>query len=423
MEPTTRVVTLAHYHILQEMREHWATFYDSEHTARLAKICMAYLSLDKFSTGPCHDMSTFREHLEEHPFLYYTSHYRGYHARAALLLGTCEADVHCFLESSRAMNVELSLQISEYNPEDKQRPLELHPNQYLGLSALQIASRHGLGTIVRDILKTDPDMISKVDRNGKTALHEAALAGWEDIVSILIEAMADCSSTDNDGKTPFNYAAERGNAKVISILQDEHVRNGDGQKTLEEALCDAAEAGNTGVVRELLKLDVDSNAIKHECSAIAKASRRGHKVVVRMLLEKGANPSYLGASPDDSSIPLHQAIRHGHFDVAALLLDYGADIEARDERRRTALFETLNTADTRGAALAALLLNFGIDISSRDTMGNGILYVAAEIGAFEHASRFVDRGSNRSQTLVLHTAGARHTKIFSLLVVEQIHTV
>lgn len=414
IEPTTKIVTIAHYDILQEMRQQWVKFFAPQHTKRLAKTCIAYLSLAEFARGPCHKVYTFRRRLEEYPFLDYASHYWGYHARAALSSETWEADIigdiHGLL--SQSMNVALSLQVSEFRPGSKQKTLSMYPDRFLEVSELQIASRHGLAPIVRNLQRTRPEMISYQDSYGKTALHEAAQAGWDDIVEFLINAGADPSLVDDEEKTPISYAAESGHGKIIEIL-----RSGHDQQALEEAFCDAAEAGKTSVVKELLDLGVNPNARKFGSSAITVASRRGHKSVVRLLLDRRVSPSSLDRWPSDS-IPLHQAIRNGNVDTAALLLDFGADIDARDESGRTALFETLNIPDIRGAAL---LLKNGIDISCCDLKGDNVLHEAARKGAVEHASRFVDRGidvniPNKEGLTSLHLASRYgHLEIAMLL--------
>ena len=410
MEPTTRVVTVADYDILQEMRERWFEIFGSDQTATLAEICVAYLLLADFSGGPCHDIATLRGRLEEHPFLDYASHHWGYHARKALLLDACRADfiddIHRFLQ--QRMNLALSLQVSNYDPEGKPKTLAIDPDRFLGLSELQVASRHGLAAIVKDVLRMNPNVVSISDRDGRTALHEAAQAGWEDIVSMLIDAGADPSLMDDEEKTPFVYAAECGHAKVISILERHYVRGDHRQQALEEALCDAAEAGKTQVVKELLDLKVSPDAEKSSISAMTAASLKGHKQIIRLLLKNGASVSYHDGLPSDS-IPLHQAIKNGHVELAALLLDFGANIQTRDQLNRTALFETLGTPDIRGAAL---LLKNGIDISCRDSMGNTVLHEAARRGSVEHALRFVDRGvdvtmPNEEGLTPLHLA-ARH---------------
>jgi len=71
-------------------------------------------------------------------------------------------------------------------------------------------------------------------------------------------------------------------------------------------------------------------------------------------------------SPNDF-IPLHHAVRLGQVDIAALLLDYGLNIQTRDALKRTALFETLSTPDLGGANL---LLVHEINIFVCNYMGN-----------------------------------------------------
>ena len=410
MEPTTRVVTLAHYDVLQEMRERWTEIFGADQAAKLAETCIAYLLLVDFSGGPCHVISTLRERLEKHPFLDYASRYWGYHARKALLLPDCKAhikdNIHRFLK--QPMNLVFSLQVCNYGPEGKQKPLDTDFDRFLGVSGLQIASRHGLTAIVEDFLSTDPGIISIPDRKGRTALHEAAQAGWDDIVSMLIENGADPSLKDDKEKTPFFYAAECGHVGVISVLEKHHMCGDHHHRILEEALCDAAEAGKTSVVEKLLHFGVSPNAEKSNITAMAAASRRGHKQIIRLLLENEASVSYNDGLPS-ASIPLHQAVRNGHVGIAALLLDFGASIQTRDQLNRTALFETLSTPDIRGAAL---LLKNGIDISCCDSWGNTVLHEAARRGSVEHALRFIDRGfdvtiPNREGLTPSHLA-ARH---------------
>ena len=419
MDPTIKVVTLAHYDILQEMQKEWAELFSPRHTAKLAKTCIAYLSLDIFSGGPCHDLSALETRIEEHPFLDYASHYWGYHVRAALLLETCEAEIMDDIQRllKQPMNLALSLQVSEYDPESKERTRAMDIEQFLGLSELQMAIRHGLEKIVHRILKASPDMISARDKWGRTALHDAAQAGWEGIVTMLIDFGGDPYQMDYEGKTPFIYAAERGYACITSLLQTYFVHNDQSQKALEQALFDAIEADKASVVEELLTLKACPDAEKIGSSAMTLACRRGNKRIVHLLsewLESGARISSLDSLssfvrlPSDD-IPLHQAIRNDHVDVASFLLDHGADIDFRDDNGRTALFETLDASDVRGAAL---LLKRGTDISCRDSGGDTVLHEAARRGAVEHASRFVERGittdlPNHEGLTPLHLA-ARH---------------
>lgn len=56
------------------------------------------------------------------------------------------------------------------------------------------------------------------DDNGRTALHEAAHWGHNEVVIILMEFGADLSAQDRYGRTPMHYAAQPGHDEVIKTL-------------------------------------------------------------------------------------------------------------------------------------------------------------------------------------------------------------
>ncbi len=55
-----------------------------------------------------------------------------------------------------------------------------------------------------------------------------------------------------------------------------------------------------------------------------EAAKRGDLDAVRLLLEHGADPN--AREPGDNTTPLHWAAAHGHVDVVRALLDAGADV-------------------------------------------------------------------------------------------------
>ena len=74
---------------------------------------------------------------------------------------------------------------------------------------------------------------------------------------------------------------------------------------------------------------VDVNCIvgPHDETPLFYASMKGHKDVVKLLLDTGAEPS---KEDKDGYTPLHEASRNGQTETAAILLDRGADINNRD---------------------------------------------------------------------------------------------
>ena len=90
------------------------------------------------------------------------------------------------------------------------------------------------------------------------------------------------------------------------------------------ALAAAAENGHEAIVRLLLR----HQPRLAERVAVAARSRE----LTELLFQNGMNPNragWLGVTP------LHRFARQGDVDSAAIFLDHGADLEARDEEFRT----------------------------------------------------------------------------------------
>ncbi|KAH7000851.1 hypothetical protein EDB80DRAFT_81671 [Ilyonectria destructans] len=105
------------------------------------------------------------------------------------------------------------------------------------------------------------------------------------------------------------------------------------------------------------------------------ASYYGHRVVVKLLLEKGA-----GIEAKDSGhgrTPLSWAAGNGHEATVKLLLEKGADVEAKDEHGRTLLSQA---AGNGHEAIVKLLLEKGADVEAKDEHGETPLWWAAYRG-------------------------------------------
>lgn len=93
----------------------------------------------------------------------------------------------------------------------------------------------------------------------------------------------------------------------------------------------------------------------------------------------------LSTFDDIGYTPLHFAVRHGHFAIAQLLIDAGADVNARQEETNsnTAIAEA---ARSSSAEMVQFLLERGADPAIPGWMGIDA-YVAADLRKDEHAPR------------------------------------
>ena len=109
------------------------------------------------------------------------------------------------------------------------------------------------------------------------------------------------------------------------------------------------------------------------------AVRSGDIREVRKFLKKGAD---VNAKTNIGLTSLHAAATKGHTEIAALLLDRGADVNAQ-YKGGFALY----TAAVKGhTEIAALLLNRGADVNAKTNTGETSLHVAACEGHTEMAA-------------------------------------
>ena len=95
-------------------------------------------------------------------------------------------------------------------------------------------------------------------------------------------------------------------------------------------LITAASKGNLAGVNAALKSGANINATDGRLTALDWSVNQQHVAVVRLLLQKGADPN-LG-------YPIMQASAQGHLEIVKLLITNGADFKAIDDNGANALF-------------------------------------------------------------------------------------
>ena len=112
---------------------------------------------------------------------------------------------------------------------------------------------------------------------------------------------------------------------------------------------------------------------------------KGYRDVAELLIDRGAE---VNATNDDDWTALTIAAIDGHRDVVELLIDRGADVNATDGQGQTALMFAANKGHRD---VVELLIDRGADVNVTDDQGQTALMIAVtEVPIFGHVGGGAD---------------------------------
>jgi ankyrin repeat protein len=133
--------------------------------------------------------------------------------------------------------------------------------------------------------------------------------------------------------------------------------------------------------------------IDRKNSILGLAAKANSLKVAEFLLSNSA--MVMERAPDDIDADrptpaLHFAVRNGSFEMAKLLLDYGADVNYRSYHGvRSPMEEAI---DQRSKEMASLLIDYGAETSETSVWHDSPLVYAAKKGALDIVSLLLDHG-------------------------------
>ncbi|QPJ60928.1 MAG: hypothetical protein G3M70_03090 [Candidatus Nitronauta litoralis] len=243
-------------------------------------------------------------------------------------------------------------------------------------NALHMAAEAGHREIAEILLKNGAQ-IDKPDKNGVTALMHAAAKGHSGVAELLLSRGADVNLYDNGGWSALHWNAgtPQSGTELTNLLiryrANVHARGsapplpGETERstwyqTRKNKPRDwtplhlAAYNGQDKIVLEILQAGADPNALtgNHQ-SPLSVGSRPGGLESVLLLLNRGASANF----PGQMETPLHNAAASGALDVARVLIDHGADIEAKNPRGLKAWDLAMLSVDSQDHPVWSELLN------------------------------------------------------------------
>ena len=426
VDDESNIIRLVHY-TTQDYFETLQVDWIVSAPARIASMCITYLSFDVFASEDYHvtpdddeldsEQYTYAvtmPRLAYDRFLDYAATHWGGHARKAeeevknlaLQFLQSKGNVTCFIQVMAVQDITW-----RYCTDKK------FSWQQRGL---YVAARLGLPTLLMCLLE-DSGLRDAKDKDGRTPLSWAAAEGHTAVVELLANRdhfAINVDAGDIIGRTPLSWAAREGHKAVVKLLLDQNDVDAESQdKYSQTPLSWAANEGHEAVVKLLLDHNADPNITDYEGrTALWTAAYEGHTTTVKLLLDHNANPNI---TDDESQTALYIAADHGHTTIVQQLLDHNADPNIRDYECQTAL----EVAAYRGhTAIVKLLLDHNANPNIKDDEGQTTLSMTAYQGHTAIVKLLLDHNdldaysqARNSQTLLLWAAIRGHKAVVRLL--------
>ena len=311
--------------------------------------------------------------------------------------------------------------------------LAARPASAAGEPAVITAVRRGDVQAVQTLLKARADVNAR-QGDGATALHWAAHLDDLKSAQLLIRAGARPGLADDTGATPLYLACTNRSAAMVAALL---AAGADANAALlngETVLMTCSRTGDVNAVNALLARGADVNRKEpfHDQTALMWAAAQKHPGVVAALVKAGADVrarsrAYTQTVTSEvtqragrealnytvtrgGSTPLLFAARSGDVESARLLVAAGANVDDALPDGMTALVEAAHSGHE---AVGMLLLEKGADPNARG-VGYTALHAAVLRGGLELVKALLARGANPNLAMTKGTPVRRNSEDFEL---------
>jgi uncharacterized protein len=183
---------------------------------------------------------------------------------------------------------------------------------------------------------------------------------------------------------------------ILAFLEAAH----EGRRTLVQTLLEQGLGVNASLRKDqILELrHYYQGLFEGNRTALMLAARQGHEPIMRLLIENGAE---VNARSDDQASALIFACSNNLPDVAELLVNAGAEVNVQDEFGQSALMEIYHRDHDHETmiALTRLLLVHGVDVEASNTNGETAIVFAVQSGCLECIRMLLDAGADPNREL------------------------
>lgn len=243
---------------------------------------------------------------------------------------------------------------------------------------------------IRTLLNEQPALLHAADEGGNQPIHWAVLTRQIELIDELLKRGADINAKRPDGARPldltngdYEYRSWYRDLPPTALRKHEVLIGYLIARGANYDISVAAKIGDYPRVRQLLDQEpalvnkLPEHTGYYSGLPLRNAAAAGHIEVVKLLLERGANPN----EPEPGIAPfggaLHAAIGSRQFEIVKLLVEKGADVNAPVESSGNCLFmahyvkapqEIIDLLVSHGATLNEDLVGYEGDTATLSTM-------------------------------------------------------
>ena len=275
-----------------------------------------------------------------------------------------------------------------------------------GSKPLHIAAELDKGDMVKTLVAAGVDIESK-DNWGRTSFHRAIISRRRDSFDTLLRNGAQIAAVDAKSVSSLHLAAEAGQVDMIETLLAKGAKPWDFDAEGNQPIHSAVRGGNTFAIEALVtqRTDLDRRTKSGQTLLHLACLKKDVGVATYLLLTKlvDINPwatpiSSVFQALSQSKIkgssltPLHYACCMRDFEMAVLLLEHNALINAPTPEGATALMMAVEAEDTN---IVNLLLQRGAKVNAK-IPGSLItaLHLAARRGDLETVQQLCRKGAD-----------------------------
>lgn len=199
-------------------------------------------------------------------------------------------------------------------------------------NALNPAAISGESSIVR-LLLDHGAAVNVLDERKRAPLHVAASQGRREVAELFLGRGADIAAQDGEGRTPLYLAVVSRQQTTVGLLLEHgaatrSVREGNTmQKAFVEAVIDGAENGAMDGATKVMQLLINHGfhfnfGTGSDSKLLGLVAGKGFRDMVLLLLGNGAD---VEGQDNRGRTALHLAAMNGNHEIVKLLLEKGAD--------------------------------------------------------------------------------------------------